>query len=201
MRYPKFILAMAAAATSMWITSCEDSKSYAELLSDENKATNLFLVNQRVEMNIPADTVFLTGINAPYYQLDEEGNVFMQVINPGTPGNMAEADQLIYFRFMRYSLYNYTWDGTEPNTSGYYGTFSSGEGNDSNMTSADTSFRFGNTTSSNTTQWGDGIQMPLLYLPIDCEVNLVIKSQYGLYSEQANVIPFLYSIRYFKPQT
>lgn len=201
MRYTTTFMALAALGASVWLTSCEDSKSYAELLADENKATNLFLVNQRVELSIPADTVFQTGINAPYYQLDEEGNVFMQVLNPGTPGNKAEIDQLIYFRFMRYSLYNYSWDGTTPNTAGYYGTFTGGEGNDSNMTSADTSFRFGNTTSSSSTQWGEGIQMPLIYLPIDCEVNIVIKSQYGLYSEQANVIPFFYSIRYFKPQT
>lgn len=194
-------MALVAVGVSALFTSCEDSKSYAELLADENKATNLFLVNQRVEMSIPADTVFETGINAPYYQLDEEGNVFMQVLDPGTPGNKVEYDELIYFRFMRYSLYSYIWDGKTPNTSGYYGTFTESDGNDNNMTTVNTSFRFGNTSSQSTTQWGDGIQMPLIFLPIDCNVNIVIKSQYGLTSEQGNVIPYLYSIRYFKPQT
>lgn len=201
MKYAKSIMALVAVGVSALVTSCEDSKSYAELLADENKATNLFLVNQRVEMSIPADTVFETGINAPYYQLDEEGNVFMQVLDPGTPGNKVEYDELIYFRFMRYSLYNYIWDGKTPNTSGYYGSFTEGDGNDNNMTTVNTSFRFGNTSSQSSTQWGDGIQMPLIFLPIDCNVNIVIKSQYGLTSEQGNVIPYLYSIRYFKPQT
>lgn len=201
MRYAKIIMALAALGVSALITSCDDSKSYADLLANENKATNLFLVNQRVVMSVPSDTVFETGINAPYYQLDEEGNVFMQVLNPGTPGNKVELDELIYFRFMRYSLFSYYWDGKTPNTAGYFGTFTDGDGNDSNMTTTNTSFRFGNTTSASTTQWGEGIQMPLLYLPIDCTVNIVIKSQYGLTSEQSVVTPYLYNIRYFKPQT
>ena len=34
----------------------------------------------------------------------------------------------------------------------------------------------------------------------DCEVNLVIKSQYGIASEISNVVPYLYNVRYFKSQ-
>lgn len=183
------------------LTSCEDTKSYAELLDNENKATNSFLVNQRVVLSVPADSVFESGINAPYYQIDDEGNVFMQVINPGTKGNKAQTDDLIYFRFMRYSLYNYSWDGTTPNTKGYFGTFENGEGNDSDLTAGNTSFRFNNTSAQSSIQWGQGIQMPLNFLPVDCEVNIVVKSQMGPSSEQGSVIPYFYNLRYFKPQT
>lgn len=173
----------AALAASMAATSCGDSKSYAELLQDENKATNLFLVNQKVEMSVPADSVFLTGINAPYYQIDEEGNVFMQVINPGTKGNKAQADQLIYFRFTRYSLYTYTFTpGVSTNTKGYYGEFTDGEGNDSDLSYGSASFRFHDTSSSSSLYtYGEGVQLPLEFLPIDCEVNVLIKSQGGLH--------------------
>lgn len=191
------IVAIAAAAA---ITGCSDDKSYAELLDEENRATNAFLVNQHVVGSIPADSVFETGINAPYYQIDDDGYVFMQVLNPGTPGNNAKDDQLIYFRFTRHNLKNYYYDGSSKNTNGYYGTFSTSDGNADNMANGNFSFRFKNTTSPNTLQWGQGLQMPLLFLPIDCEVNLVIKSQMGFSEEESYVTPYFFNVRYFKSQ-
>lgn len=191
------ILAIAAITV---LTGCHDSKSYAELLDEENRATNSFLVNQHVAGKIPSDTVFEVGINAPYYQLDEDGFVFMQVLNAGTKGNKAVDNQMIFFRYTRSSLKNYHYDGKSANTNGYYGEFSSSEGNANNMNIGNYSFRFKNMTSQTTLQWGEGIQMPLLYLPIDCEVNLVIKSQMGRSDEQTYVIPYFYNVRYFKSQ-
>ena len=46
----------------------------------------------------------------------------------------------------------------------------------------------------------EGVQVPLIYLPLDCEVNLIVKSQMGRYDEISTVIPFLYNLRYFKSQ-
>ena len=57
-------------------------------------------------------------------------------------------------------------------------------------------FRFNNYQIQGSYQWGQGIQQPLKYLPVDCKVNLVVKSQMGLVDEQANVIPFLYTLTY-----
>lgn len=182
------------------ITGCSDDQSYAELLDEENRATNAFLVNQHVVGSIPADSVFETGINAPYYQIDDDGNVYMQVLNPGTPGNNAKDNQLIYFRYTRYSLKNYYFESSSKNTNGYYGTFTSGDGNSADMTNGNFSFRFKNTSSSSTLQWGEGIQMPLLFLPIDCEVNLVIKSPMGFSEEETYVTPYFFNVRYFKSQ-
>ncbi|MDE6653281.1 MAG: DUF4827 domain-containing protein, partial [Muribaculaceae bacterium] len=182
------------------LTGCHDSVSYAELLDEENRATNAFLVNQQVVGSVPENNEFEVGINAPYYQLDEDGFVFMQVLNAGTKGNNAVEDQQIYFRWTRYSLKNYSYDGTSENTNGYYGKFTSGEGNSETMGYGNTFFRFKNQTSPSTTQWGEGIQLPLEYLPIDCEVNLVIKSQMGWTEEQTYVTPYFYNVRYFKSQ-
>lgn len=177
---------------TLLLTSCDDSKSYAELLSDENQAVNRFLVNQRVDNTMPTDTnfVFETGEKAPYYRLDEDGNMYMQVINPGTPGNYAKDDQIIYFRFTRYNLLAYVDD-----------TLPEGDGNDQNMNSMNSWFRFNNFSQQSSYQWGAGVQMPLRYLPIDCEVNIVIKSQYGIYDEMTYVIPYLFKLRYFPQQT
>lgn len=171
------------------ISSCSDGKSYAELLSNETQFVNSFLADQRVVNGIPADTVFECGTDAPYYRIDEDGNIYMQVLNPGTKGNRAKDDELIYFRFTRYNLAYYA-DGILPE----------GSGNDEDMSLANTSFRYNNYTLSSSYQWGSGLQKPLSLLPVDCEVNIVIKSQYGMYDEIASVIPYLYNIRYFRPK-
>ncbi len=171
------------------LSSCDDSKSYAELLDEETKSVNAFLANQRVIGHIPADSVFEVGADAPYYKMDEEGNIYMQVLNTGNLNEKAKENQKIYFRFMRYNLNTYA-SGYEP----------VGEGNANDMEYNAMSFLFGNYTLSSSAQFGSGIQLPLYYLGLDCEVNIVIKSQYGLQSEISNVIPYLYNIRYFKSQ-
>lgn len=172
--------------------SCSDSKSYAELLTDEAHAVNNFLVDQHVDNTIPTDSTFnfQVGENAPYYRLDEDGNVYMQVVKMGTPGNYAQTDQVIYFRYTRFSLAEYR-NGKLPD----------GVGNETQMGYDNSWFRFDNYSLQSSYQWGVGLQMPLKLLPIDSEVNIVIKSQYGLYDEMAYVVPFLYKIRYYPQMT
>ena len=45
--------------------------------------------------------------------------------------------------------------------------------------------------------WGSGIQTPLAFLNLGCEVNLLLKSQYGWNTELSYVQPYLYHVRYF----
>ena len=85
----------------LMLSACHDSKSYSELLREEERAVNWYMSNHRVVNEVPADTVFETGKDAPFYKLDEEGNLYMQVVSAGTPGNKAKYDQQIYFRYMR----------------------------------------------------------------------------------------------------
>jgi hypothetical protein len=174
----------------MWgLSSCDDSKSYAELLTDEAHAINSFLANQNVILDLPKDDDFVTGPDAPYYRLDEEGNVYMQIVNAGDKNMMAKDDELIYFRFTRYNLYNYDAAKNE---------LLDGWGNSDDLSMGSSSFRFGNYTLSSSSQWGSGIQMPLNYVGMESEVNIVIRSQYGLSSEISQVMPYVYNMRYFK---
>lgn len=190
MKYLKSLAVMLlSAAASLSLVSCDDSKSYAELLNDEAHYINSFLVDNIVAPEVPADTVFVTGADAPYYKLDPDGNLYMQVLNPGTKGNEVTKNELIYFRFMRYDLRSYN---------SATGKFSSSWGNEDDLSLINTSFRYQNYQLASSSQWGAGIQTPLNYLPVDCEVNLVVKSSYGFTDEESNVIPYLYHLRYFR---
>lgn len=175
---------LAAVVAAAMCSSCDNTKTYAELLTEEDKYVNTFLSDQRVEMDIPADTVFEVGPNAPYYRLDEDGFLYMQVLKAGTPGNRVENDQQIFFRFTRYALADYANSGKLP----------VGAGN--NITLKACWFRYQNFSIQNSYDWGVGIQRPLEFLPIDCEVNLVVKSQYGIMTETTNVQPYLWTLTY-----
>lgn len=181
-----YFVAMIMAVLSQ---SCEKGRSYAELLNDENRDVNRFLADQWVKTDIPADTVFLTGPDAPYYQLDGDGNIYMQVLKLGD-GAMVEDDQMVYFRFERYNLAYYKGNLDECPS----------EGNQNDLSQSPTSFRYQNYTIPSSSQWGSGIQLPLEFIPLDSEINLVIKSQFGWTSEVSYVVPYLYNIRYFKSQ-
>lgn len=182
-------MAVGLVGVAIATTSCEKGRSYAELLNDENMDVNRFLVDQVVVTSIPEDSVFEVGPDAPYYQLDDEGNIYMQVLSTGS-GKKVEDDQLVYFRFLRYNLAYYEGDLA---ACPY-------EGNLNDMTQQATSFRYQNYSLPSSSQWGSGIQMPLNFLPLGCDVNLIVKSQFGWTSEISYVIPYLYRIRYYKSQ-
>lgn len=186
----KWILALiAGAAMLIGLSSCEDGQSYADMLNSENKAVNRYLADQNVIDHIPADSVFIAGEDAPYYQLDEEGNIYMQVVRYGD-GEKVEDDQRVYFRFMRYNLMYYV----SPDVA------MEGDGNENNLAAENTYFVYNNLSLPTSASWGSGIQMPLRFVPLNSEVNVIIKSQYGMTSELSYVQPFLYHIRYFKSQ-
>lgn len=179
----------AAVIASVMMQSCDDGKSYAEMLTDENKAVNLFLVDQKVVGSVPADSIFQVGNQAPYYQLDEEGNIFMKVLALGEEGNVEEGQQVI-FRFRRTNLMYY-YPGANIENLDW-------EGNNDNPVSNISSFRYGDYTLPSSAQWGSAIQLPLSFkqIQLGSRVMLVIKSQYGWSDEITYVQPYLYEISY-----
>ena len=146
------------------------------------------MANCRVVNEIPSDTVFETGEDAPFYRIDKEGNVYMQVIRASDrKTDKAKPSEKIYFRYMRYNLIYWY----------YYDTWY-GEGNEDDMSFSSTYFQYGDYTLSTSSQWGYGIQLPLSFVGVESEVNVIIQSQYGLSAEISNVQPYLYHIRYFR---
>ena len=191
MKISRFFLSIVAVvAMTAGFSSCSDSKSYAELLTDENHQVNYFLSLHRVETEIPADNNFEVGPDAPYYKMDSDGNVFMQVLEKGTDVK-PEANDRVYFRYIRYNMFSYRVG--EDNSA-------IASGNANNMGYVPVFFLLDNLTIQQSTQYGTGIQVPMHYLGYDAKVNLVVKSQVGATSEVADVIPYLYTISYFKSQ-
>lgn len=188
MNTKKILFILVIMAVTMSFVSCEKNRSYAELLKDERQACNAFLCNFRLA-EVPADSVFEVGSDAPFYKLDAEGNVYMQVLKAGDrKNNKARKSQTIYFRYTRYNLNTWYTENRTWTPSG---------GNADDMSMATTSFQFDDYTRQSSIEWGTGIQMPLKYLGVDCEVNLIVKSQYGKSDEISYVTPFLYHLRYF----
>ena len=190
-RFSTVYMLMCGLCAITLFTACNNDQSYADRLNDERNAVNAYLADHRVEMKIPEDSVFEVGENAPFYRIDADGNVFMQGLNAGNRvTDRAKKGEPIYFRYSRYNLATWYADGIMALTSG----------NENTMDAASCSFNFSDYTLPSSSQWGYGIQYPLLFLGVECEVNLVVKSQYGFTSEISYVTPFLFHVRYYHSQ-
>lgn len=171
------------------ITSCEKGESYADLLKKEEKAVNWYISGESVETVIPADSVFIAGDDAPFYKMDEDGSIYMKVLNAGDKENRPAEGDRVYFRYSRMNLRNFYEAGVEQWV---------GNSSDLSTTTASTSFIFGNYTLSSSYQYGTGIQLPLKYLGYNSRVRLVLKASSGFYSEQSQCLPYVVDVRYFR---
>lgn len=180
--------------------SCSKTQSYSELLREEERACNWYLAQKNVALELPEDPKDMIttetlnsegkeyGEDAPFYKLDDEGYVYMQVVRADFDEMVNEGD-LVYFRFLRESIKDL-----------YEGVESAPGGNSDYLPNGTTSFVYKNTYLSSTTTWGTGIQQPLQYLGYNSEVNLVLKSYYGFTEEQSYCIPYIMNIRYLQPE-
>lgn len=174
------------------LASCDEGESYSDLLKEEQKVSNWFLAQHRVCNEIPADSVFEVGPDAPYYRLDDDGYVYMQVLNVGD-GEIPAAGDQVYFTFTRYNIETMYEDKTLD---------IAGEGNQDDFLASvgNTYFIYQNYSVTSSAQFGSGIQMPVSYLGYNSEVNILLKSYYGFSNENTTCIPFLVNTRYFKAE-
>ena len=196
MKLRKLITAASALVLLALATGCEKTKSYSELLKDEEQACNWYLAQHEVEVKIPEDSVFKVGKDAPYYKMDGSGDVYMRVIKDGDRSKKPKNGDRVYFSFMRQNLLDLK-NGRIPED--YW------VGNAEDMSSGSTSFILGETFLTSSTQYGNGIQLPVTYLGYYSEVEIVVKSLEGFEDEQyvhtkSDCIPFVYKVRYFPAQ-
>lgn len=180
------------ALVSLIMVSCSDTVSYSDLLKNEQKVSNWFLAQHRVCNEIPADSVFEVGPDAPYYRMDEDGYIYMQVLKVGDREIPASGDQ-VYFTFTRYNIETmYNENSLDVAGEGNQGNFLNSVGN--------TYFIFNNYSVSSSSTYGSGIQRPVSYLGYNSEVNILLKSYYGFAAENTTCIPYLVNTRYFKSE-
>lgn len=174
---------------ALFLFSCEKGESYADLLKKEEKAVNWYLSGYAVEPNVPADSIFVAGEDAPFYRMNDDGTVYMRVLDPGNPNERPQIGDRVYFRYSRMNLRNF-----------YEADLEQWVGNsvDLSTSTVSTSFIYGNYTLQSSYQFGTGIQLPMGYLGYNSRVRLVIKAQAGIYAEQSQCLPYVYDIRYFK---
>lgn len=180
----------AVALMALLMVSCDKTESYTDLLKKEQKAGNWFLAQHRVCNDIPKDSVFEVGPNAPFYRMDDDGYIYMQVLRVGDREYPESGDQ-VYFTFTRYNvetMYNNNTLSVE------------GEGNQDDFLqgTSSTYFLLGNTSLGSSASFGSGIQMPVTYLGYNSQVNILLKSYYGFLSESTTCVPYLVNVRYFK---
>lgn len=170
-----------------FITVIQNPNTPEDMKRTENIAMKKYLSGFNVVDVIPAINEIKVDSVAPFYKLNPEGTVYMQVVKMGAEP-VATSGEKIYFRYLRYNLLSYLENGALPD----------GQGNLNSATQDVSFFELGSDKPS-TIQWGAAIQMPMLLgLPVGSEVNLVVASEAGLTSEISSVTPFLYRIRYFR---
>ncbi len=172
------------------LISCDKSESYSDLLKAEEKSVNWFLAQHRVETSFPTDGSYEVGNDAPFYRMDDDGYLYLQVINAGDLEDQPKVGDRVYFRYNRKNI-KQMYEGSNPPWMGNMDNLSS---------SGFTSFFKGNTVYPSSAQFGSGIQVPMDYLGYYSEVNLVLRSYYGFPDDQSSCIPYIINIKYYKPE-
>ncbi len=188
MRIKKLIFHISAIVLLLSATGCEKTKSYSEMLKDEEQACNWYLAQNKIVVDIPKDSVFQTGQDAPFYKMNSEGTLYMKVITAGDRNKIPENGDRVYFSFMRQNIQSLM--------NGYIDE-DVWEGNAENMAYGSTSFLLGETILTSSIKYGNGIQIPVTYLGYYSEVMLVVKSLEGFTDDQTNCTPYVYKVRYF----
>lgn len=184
-----------ALLSPLLMASCSDSVSYSDLLKKEQKISNWFLAQHRVCNEVPADSIFEVGPDAPYYRIDPDGYVYMQVLKVADKDKrvLPSTGDQVYFTFTRYNIEEMFAGNTLD---------VAGEGNQDELLNSFgyTYFIYNNFSVTVSTKFGSGIQLPLSYLGYDSEVNILLKSYHGFYDENTTCIPFLVNTRYFQAE-
>lgn len=168
------------------ITITQNPITSEDLRNRENRAIKKYISQFRVIDAVPDVKDIQTGSDAPYYKLDVDGKIYMQVLKIGN-GSVPKYGDKIYFRFDRYNLIYFL----------EHGHLGDPSGNISDISLSATSFILNDVDS----QWGSAIQMPMLLgLPLGSEVYLVVASDLGFTNEIANITPFLYKVMYLRDE-
>lgn len=155
-------------------TSCDNKKSYSDMLKDERKAIKSFLKGKTVVDKIPEDNKFDPEV---YYSL--ENGVYMQVLENPNPELKALSGEDVYIRYKQTNLltmeeYDINWSSMITNIYFIYGK------------------------NSSMTDVGTAVAQPLEYVGEESVINLVVPSKVGSSTNYSNVVPVMLHLKYTK---
>lgn len=168
---------------AMVAISCSKTKSYTDMLKDEEKAIERLIDANGFEIlkDFPADTVFKEN----QFVVLENG-VYLNIIDKGTDQRAVQYSTKMLYRCKM----NYIMDGDTtvfvnygPNSNGTYPI----------------PFTYGDYSSNNpyesSYQWiSEGLQEPLKYVGDRAKVKLIVPFRRGTYYDQSNGNPVYYEI-------
>ncbi len=182
---------------SICFQACDNTKTYAEMLEEENRAIADFINKENITVISQNDFYAkdsTTNIEQNEYVQLASG-VYMQIVDKGSdnPADTVKNNEVILVRFMEYSLLDK--DTTLSNLSYSYLV---------------EEFRYAATSSSiagifneksslmyswyNSTAVPAGWLVPMPYIRNNAHVRLIIPSKMGHYAAMQNVYPFYYDI-------
>lgn len=157
------------------ISSCSNTKTYAEKLADEKNAIAKLLADSFVVIPFNVDSLY-TPQNRHIMQLDGKG-LYMAIISKGDMDNKAVANATtVNYRFK--GLWVMSEDTTYSLESSTY--------------PFKLKFGQGATSLSDYTQACDGIQRPLNFLGDGAKVKLIIPSKLSFTNYQSSVTPLYF---------
>ncbi len=181
--------------------ACDDTKTYAEMLEEEDAAIANFIKKEGIK--VISQTEFFDNDSVTDVEKNEfvqlTSGVYMQIVDKGSdnPADTVRNNEVILVRFMEYSLLDQ--DTTLSNLSSPYWV----EEFRYTATSSSIAGIF-NTNSSLLYSWYGstavpaGWLVPMPYIRDRAHVRLIIPSKMGHYSAMQNVYPFYYDIKKYQ---
>lgn len=176
--------------------ACDDTKTYAEQLEDEDNAIKDFISKNNIKVLSLAD--FEAKGNTTDLKTNEyvalSGGVYMQIVDKGT-GDSIKNNDIVLVRFMEYdimsqdttSVSNYDVDGwVDEFRYSLSGTTASGL------------FTYGSMLTAYGTAVPSGWLLALKYVTDYAHVKLIVPSKMGHDASLRYVYPYFYDIRKFQ---
>lgn len=193
---------------ALFVASCGKTKSYTDMLKDEEKAIDRLIAQEGIEIlnDFPADTVFEEN---QFVRLDDD--VLLNIIDRGSSDRAVLYDTKILYR----CIVSYPMDTTYIWNTGYctwsdltnwvlkhnYGPNSNGTlpYPASSVAGMSVPFTYGDYSSRLSTELShtyvsEGLQMPLRYVGDRARVKLIVPFRVGSYMDQSNGQPVYYEV-------
>ena len=183
---------------SIAFQSCDDSKTYAEMLQDEKDAINAFIKENKIKVISQSEFYkndSVTNVNENEYVQLASG-VYMQIVDKGSENeaDTIKKDDKILVRFMEYNVMDKDTTLSNINVAEVVDEF--------NYTVTSSSIAGIFTQGYMLNVYGKAVPagwlVPLIYVRDMAHVKIIVPSKMGHETAMQNVTPYFYDIRKYQ---